>query len=513
MDSGILVSNAIVGGTLSSSTCVGDMVVNLDLISSSPFTAPVLPMYNSPVGLNSGGIGEPRVSPVSRASSIVNPCPSGNIVDLLEQVTVPHRDHLPPCATTSPTAGQNNDGARPRLSHIASSVGHPLYADQMTESGRRLSYAKICVEVDCSSPLPESFDLKYADGDVVVIRIQYPWKPQMCSVCQVFGHNETTCPSKVKDKKQGNGGVDGAQGKTVQDNEWQVVRILQREARSGLGGSASLQAAQASTSAPTAGMQLPINVLPVNGESFSGPKLVDGVSSVPIQSEPDIPGNGRPLGKRHSVEKEVSEPSRFAVLDALGLNVEGVPIEVVVTLPDEASVQGAMLTSEIGLNSYGIGPDFPDGSQSKATPIAGAGKKAKGKGGGRDPSKGRARGLNNPLKQKEVRSLIVSQRLGLCGVLGWDPCCLDVSLVYSSESSDQLICVKVTCLSSQRVFYASVVYGANSMVCRRSLWSAMRFLFSVIGDSPWIQLGDFNVALRSSERVGRFMEARTPMES
>lgn len=120
MDSGILVSNAIVGGTSSSSTCVGDMVVNLDLISSSPFTAPVMPMYNSPVGLNSGGIGEPRVSPVSRASPIVNPCPSGNIVDLLEQVTVPHRDHLPPCATTSPTAGQNNDGAG-RLQQMAGS--------------------------------------------------------------------------------------------------------------------------------------------------------------------------------------------------------------------------------------------------------------------------------------------------------------------------------------------------------------------------------------------------------
>lgn len=32
----------------------------------------------------------------------------------------------------------------------------------------------------------------------------------------------------------------------------------------------------------------------------------------------------------------------------------------------------------------------------------------------------------------------------------------------------------------------------------------MRCLFSVIGDSPWIQLGDFNVALRSSERMGDF---------
>lgn len=52
----------------------------------------------------------------------------------------------------------------PGLGHIASSVGRPLYADRLTESGRRLNYAKICVEVDCSSPLPESFDLKYANG-------------------------------------------------------------------------------------------------------------------------------------------------------------------------------------------------------------------------------------------------------------------------------------------------------------------------------------------------------------
>lgn len=35
----------------------------------------------------------------------------------------------------------------PGLSYIASSVGRPLYADQLTESGRRVSFAKICVEV------------------------------------------------------------------------------------------------------------------------------------------------------------------------------------------------------------------------------------------------------------------------------------------------------------------------------------------------------------------------------
>lgn len=59
----------------------------------------------------------------------------------------------------------------PGFSYIASSVGRPLYVDQFTESGKRISFAKICVEVDCSSPLPTSFDLKDANGDAVEIKI------------------------------------------------------------------------------------------------------------------------------------------------------------------------------------------------------------------------------------------------------------------------------------------------------------------------------------------------------
>lgn len=40
-------------------------------------------------------------------------------------------------------------------------------------------------------------------------------------------------------------------------------------------------------------------------------------------------------------------------------------------------------------------------------------------------------------------------------VVGWDPSMLDVSLVYSSA---QILCVQVRCLTSHKVFYASVVY-------------------------------------------------------
>lgn len=66
-----------------------------------------------------------------------------------------------------------------------------------------------------------------------------------------------------------------------------------------------------------------------------------------------------------------------------------------VSLPDEASVQGAMLTSEIGLDTSEVETDVPVESQAKVSPIAGASTKAKGKGGGKGLPKGRGGKKNN----------------------------------------------------------------------------------------------------------------------
>ncbi|KAG5557275.1 hypothetical protein RHGRI_007517 [Rhododendron griersonianum] len=54
----------------------------------------------------------------------------------------------------------------PGLSYIASSVVRPLYADGMTETGKRISYAKICVEVTVDSPLHHSDEIGEAAGVV-----------------------------------------------------------------------------------------------------------------------------------------------------------------------------------------------------------------------------------------------------------------------------------------------------------------------------------------------------------
>ncbi|KAG5524000.1 hypothetical protein RHGRI_030864 [Rhododendron griersonianum] len=148
-----------------------------------------------------------------------------------------------------------------------------------------------------------------------------------------------------------------------------------------------------STSKPISGLQHPTVVSLVNGESSS--RLMARVNSVPVQSKLDVPKSGRPLNKGHSGVKEVFVPSKFAILDALGLSVGCESHEMDVSLPNEASVQGAMLTSEIGLDTSEVEMDAPAESQAKVSPIAGAGMKAKGKGGGKGLPKGRGGKKNN----------------------------------------------------------------------------------------------------------------------
>ncbi|GAV77035.1 DUF4283 domain-containing protein [Cephalotus follicularis] len=73
------------------------------------------------------------------------------------------------------------------LSSIASAIGKPLHADSDTESLRRISFARVCVEIDVDSLLTSSFGLKIADT-VIDIFVQYAWNPLRCDHCKFFGH-------------------------------------------------------------------------------------------------------------------------------------------------------------------------------------------------------------------------------------------------------------------------------------------------------------------------------------
>lgn len=83
------------------------------------------------------------------------------------------------------------------LSFIASAIGIPLYADRFTETAQRLSYARICVEIEVGAEFVDSVDVMYTDGTEVTVGVKYPWRPARCLDCHVFGHSTQQCGKKV----------------------------------------------------------------------------------------------------------------------------------------------------------------------------------------------------------------------------------------------------------------------------------------------------------------------------
>lgn len=143
------------------------------------------------------------------------------------------------------------------------------------------------------------------------------------------------------------------------------------------------------------------------------------------------------------------------------------------------------------------------------------------------------RGLNNPLKQKEISKMVVRLKLSIiCLVetrvqqenskkivdsmlpgwnffhnyskhlLGkvwicWDPSIASLSLV---DVHAQVL----TCMvqHGNKRWFLSAVYGANQRPNRRSLWLRLNAIRSNLGSVPWILAGDFNAIRFHQEKWG-----------
>ncbi|KAL0912717.1 hypothetical protein M5K25_018709 [Dendrobium thyrsiflorum] len=90
-----------------------------------------------------------------------------------------------------PLACWNSEG----ISRIASKVGIPLAADSLTSQRTCLTYARVCVQVDCEAKYPEEISVSL-DGDVISLKVQYEWRPYPCMHCKSLVHTSNSCSLK-----------------------------------------------------------------------------------------------------------------------------------------------------------------------------------------------------------------------------------------------------------------------------------------------------------------------------
>lgn len=85
------------------------------------------------------------------------------------------------------------------LSYIASVVGKPLLLDGPTTAKTRMSFARVCVEINPKSVLKKEITVVFDNGYKCTVEVEYAWKPAQCLSCSTFCHSEARCPNKVKE--------------------------------------------------------------------------------------------------------------------------------------------------------------------------------------------------------------------------------------------------------------------------------------------------------------------------
>nr|GEU61976.1 hypothetical protein [Tanacetum cinerariifolium] len=99
------------------------------------------------------------------------------------------------------------------ISALASSLGKPIRMDKITaqkckDVKGRVEYARVLVEFDVDKGFKEEICIQYMSKDNVIrgtkkVKVEYVWKPHICSQCKVFGHRDEKC-SKFKRMSEGN---------------------------------------------------------------------------------------------------------------------------------------------------------------------------------------------------------------------------------------------------------------------------------------------------------------------
>ncbi|XP_074266303.1 uncharacterized protein LOC141588775 [Silene latifolia] len=78
-------------------------------------------------------------------------------------------------------------------------MGKFVRCDDATKEKTRLGFARLMIDVPFGKPIPEYIKFLDVDGSVICLKVEFEWKPLLCSKCNGIGHDTSQC---IKGKKE-----------------------------------------------------------------------------------------------------------------------------------------------------------------------------------------------------------------------------------------------------------------------------------------------------------------------
>ena len=87
------------------------------------------------------------------------------------------------------------------MSRLANVLGKPLYVDQVTSNQDRITYARVLINTDITISYKNKAIVEDEDGKILTLKVEYKWKPLVCSKCKSIDHVESECEQFQQQKK------------------------------------------------------------------------------------------------------------------------------------------------------------------------------------------------------------------------------------------------------------------------------------------------------------------------
>nr|GEU31439.1 hypothetical protein [Tanacetum cinerariifolium] len=376
------------------------------------------------------------------------------------------------------------------LSLIGTQIGNPILLDAFTSSmcpSIPIGYARSLIEVSVDRELKKDIIMviPIVNGvghTIETMKVEYEWKTSCCYECKVFGHALENCTKRVvvsikepnvenedgfttvKSQKRKGKKADNGQNKSIEGIRLSKPKPNFQYHRVEKGESSQVNVKPTSK----AGLEKPnasvstnnsFSVLAANDEENNGAKLqnlFDKLNDISYIVDPNS------VSGEAGINSAASQPN-----EDLDSEVEEVYAD---DIPSKHEDKGASTPSVVCENNLSICAILESHVDVSSLSLV----------------------CSKVFQNWDWISNVTLCNKGCRIILGWNKDIADVLLI---TQSNQVVHTRVVHKADNKFLYYSFIYAGNKAIERHTLWADLELHKHVVRDSPWVIMGNFNMAL------------------